>query len=435
MSAFTVTMLQAITIGIGLVIGYFLNKANLKLWRIFIGFLVGFAISWLAGVIIWAFIFMSSNPYSAIVTGMARSVLFAMAGAGMGVYLGRRKAKFHEAKTTPKTAVNPASLKVSFQEANKGSGPPVSIPTPTGKSKSSQLKISTSAVTDGFDEDAAYSEVAHELETKTMDKGLWLKAMLHTGDGDERQQAMTHTRMRLNTLEAAFAATSTVSSAPAANPSLESTTDSQGAQPVPTTLNSDMESNRSPSTHAGDAWTYAAAAAVLFVFLYLMSNTTTPPVAEATTSTGATGEPLGIQREIAKYEAAPTQSTQSEQPASLAPAAAAAPSEAQALGTRSNFRDARDKFDKALAAAGVPPAATAKIPVPAPASAPATATASIFQDVLDNFDKALAAGGTPLANRSTFSQRPYDSRSGQIPLTEVVPAPPQTMRKLGSDVN
>jgi len=33
MSAFTVTMLYAITLGIGFGIAYFFNKANLKLWR------------------------------------------------------------------------------------------------------------------------------------------------------------------------------------------------------------------------------------------------------------------------------------------------------------------------------------------------------------------------------------------------------------------
>jgi len=61
MSAFTVTMLQAITIGIGLAIGYFFNKSSLKLWRVFVGFLVGFVVSWVAGVILWAFVFMSRS--------------------------------------------------------------------------------------------------------------------------------------------------------------------------------------------------------------------------------------------------------------------------------------------------------------------------------------------------------------------------------------
>jgi len=102
MSAFTVTMLQAITIGIGLALSYFFNKASLKLWRVFVGFLCGFTVSWLAGVIIWAFVFMSSDPYAAIVTGMPKSFLFAIFGGGMGAYFGRRNAKLQ----TPNPAVN-----------------------------------------------------------------------------------------------------------------------------------------------------------------------------------------------------------------------------------------------------------------------------------------------------------------------------------------
>ena len=100
MSAFTVTMLQAITLGIGFGIGYFFNKATLKLWRIFVGFLVGFALSWFVGVIIWAFMFMSINPNAAIVVGMQKSFLFAVVGGGMGVYFGRRKAKQHDPNHT-----------------------------------------------------------------------------------------------------------------------------------------------------------------------------------------------------------------------------------------------------------------------------------------------------------------------------------------------
>lgn len=102
MSAFTVTMLQAITIGIGLAIGYLFNKASLKLWRVFAGFLVGFVVSWLAGVILWAFVFMSTDPNAAIVAGMPKSFLFAIVGGGMGVYFGRRKARLQ----TPKPVVN-----------------------------------------------------------------------------------------------------------------------------------------------------------------------------------------------------------------------------------------------------------------------------------------------------------------------------------------
>ena len=92
MSAFIVTMLQAITIGIGVAVGYSVNRAKLKLWRTIVGFSAGFAFSWFGGVALWAFAFMSDGPHTAIVDGMQRSFLFALVGAGLGVYLGRRQA-------------------------------------------------------------------------------------------------------------------------------------------------------------------------------------------------------------------------------------------------------------------------------------------------------------------------------------------------------
>lgn len=106
MSAFTVTMLQAITIGIGFAIGYyFLNKASLKLWRVFVGFLVGFAVSWFAGVMLWALTaaLMSSDIPNAVMAGITKSFLFAIVGGGMGVYFGGRKAKLQD-----KPTLNPA---------------------------------------------------------------------------------------------------------------------------------------------------------------------------------------------------------------------------------------------------------------------------------------------------------------------------------------
>jgi hypothetical protein len=105
MSGFTVTMLQAITIGISLAIGYFFNKTSLKIWRVLVGFLVGFVVSWVAGVILWALVFMSSDPYTAIVVGMPKSFWFAIFGGCMGVYFGRRKAKLQ----TPNPAVRMAA--------------------------------------------------------------------------------------------------------------------------------------------------------------------------------------------------------------------------------------------------------------------------------------------------------------------------------------
>lgn len=50
------------------------------------------------------------------------------------------------------------------------------------------------------DSASAYLQIAEELETKTMDKGLWLKAMVQSGGFDEKQQAIVYTNLRLQQL-------------------------------------------------------------------------------------------------------------------------------------------------------------------------------------------------------------------------------------------
>lgn len=55
-----------------------------------------------------------------------------------------------------------------------------------------------------FDETAAYLQIANELETKTVDKGLWLKAMVQSGGTDEKQQTIAFTRLRLQQLQDLF---------------------------------------------------------------------------------------------------------------------------------------------------------------------------------------------------------------------------------------
>jgi hypothetical protein len=93
MPAIAIIMLHAITIGIAIGIAYFFNRTNLKWWRVLIGFLVGSFVSWFLGIIIWAYIFVPSDPNAAIVAGMPKSFWFAVVGGAFGVYLGRRKAK------------------------------------------------------------------------------------------------------------------------------------------------------------------------------------------------------------------------------------------------------------------------------------------------------------------------------------------------------
>ncbi|SFI39640.1 hypothetical protein [Nitrosomonas sp. Nm34] len=97
MSILLLTMSQALILGIGFGIGFFFNKVNIKPWRVFLGLLSGFAISWSIGVIMWAYIASFLNPNadipSIVIDGISRFFLFSVIGASVGVYYGRQKAK------------------------------------------------------------------------------------------------------------------------------------------------------------------------------------------------------------------------------------------------------------------------------------------------------------------------------------------------------
>lgn len=93
MSAINITLLQALTCGLGFGIGYLATKESPKVWRLLVGFFAGFVVSWLVGIVIWGSVIMPNDKVTAIVSGMPKSFLFAIVGPGVGVYLGRRKAK------------------------------------------------------------------------------------------------------------------------------------------------------------------------------------------------------------------------------------------------------------------------------------------------------------------------------------------------------
>ncbi len=214
MSAFTITMLYAITIGIGFGIGYFFNKDNLKLWRICVGFLVGFIVSWLGGVIIWVLVFMSNDIPTAMITGMAKSFLVALVGAGMGVYYGRRQAKRQDPNHTYRSTAGATSVKPTYSTTSRDSSivskipqakfpevtqvmsstQPTANPIPSVASESSQQSIDEI-------EDRLYAQIAHEVETNTVDKGIWTKAFAQTG-GDEKQTHVIYIKTRFERLMA-----------------------------------------------------------------------------------------------------------------------------------------------------------------------------------------------------------------------------------------
>jgi len=202
MSAFTVTMLYVLTVGIGFGIGYFFNKTNLKLWRVLVGFLVGFAVSWGAGVIIWALLFMSNELTAAIITGMAKSFLVALAGAGLGVYCGRRKAKQPEALTVTGTWVNPYTINTGDQKTSATHVPNQSalVSQMTASQVMGDDKMSGHEVVSvKVDEDVAYTQVANELETGKTDIGLWTR-LFAACEGDEKKTKVLYIKQRAGKL-------------------------------------------------------------------------------------------------------------------------------------------------------------------------------------------------------------------------------------------
>lgn len=58
----------------------------------------------------------------------------------------------------------------------------------------------------GFDELDAYRTIASEIESGNMDKGLWLKAMIQSGEADENKRTIAYTSLRLEQLHTEFLA-------------------------------------------------------------------------------------------------------------------------------------------------------------------------------------------------------------------------------------
>lgn len=71
------------------------------------------------------------------------------------------------------------------------------------KSSPTQVKESTLS---GFNEEQAYRTIADEIDSSSMDKGLWLKAMIECGGSDKTQQTISYTELRLKQLRSDFIA-------------------------------------------------------------------------------------------------------------------------------------------------------------------------------------------------------------------------------------
>lgn len=100
LTAFAITVLQAVTLGIAFGISFLLSQSGRKLWWVFIGFVSGVVVGWPLGAISWASMLVSGSLTTVLVDGLSRSFLFAIVGAGMGGYFGRERFK-NRAHSTP----------------------------------------------------------------------------------------------------------------------------------------------------------------------------------------------------------------------------------------------------------------------------------------------------------------------------------------------
>tara|TARA_R110002072_G_scaffold302405_1_gene485183 strand:- start:104 stop:1288 length:1185 start_codon:yes stop_codon:yes gene_type:complete len=86
--------LRIATVVIAALIGYSINKSRLQSWRLYVGFLIGLAVSLIAAGVAWTYV---STQYDFSIEyypkAMVTSVLEALFGAYLGVYFGRKAAR------------------------------------------------------------------------------------------------------------------------------------------------------------------------------------------------------------------------------------------------------------------------------------------------------------------------------------------------------
>ncbi len=205
MSGVTVTLLQVITIGMSFLIGYLLNKKAASLWRIFFGLLISCPFGWLFGVVIWAVLFMSSNPYDAIVIGMQKSLIFALIGSGMGVYFGRSKTKSIKTLATSDAIEKVDELNSLNTDFSSSSEKGISHPSrklrkvPLNSVPVEMMETTkNTSVLELYDE-AFWAEALKEFEGAERRTGLWARSFAQA-KGDETQAKVAYLEVRAREL-------------------------------------------------------------------------------------------------------------------------------------------------------------------------------------------------------------------------------------------
>ena len=91
MAAFESTVSQLSAVGVSLAVAYFLNRNDLKFWRVIAGLLLGVTLGSLTGLFAWA-LFQEKGGIDSLqlATNFAQVFLFSIIASLAGIYFGRK---------------------------------------------------------------------------------------------------------------------------------------------------------------------------------------------------------------------------------------------------------------------------------------------------------------------------------------------------------
>ncbi len=91
------TLLQVITFVIGYLVAFGIFRRRSGLTWATLAYVAAVVVAWPVGVIVWGVAFVSGSYTDAIVNGMPRSLLFALLGPGLALYLVRKRRPHNDA--------------------------------------------------------------------------------------------------------------------------------------------------------------------------------------------------------------------------------------------------------------------------------------------------------------------------------------------------
>lgn len=137
--------------GIGFGIAWWIASTGLAYWRSIAGFITGFIFSWIGGGIVIGAVLVGADGFLPF---FDRSLLYAVFGAGWGVYQARARLK-RGLKSAAAATVSPT----------QGRQPPRPV-------------------------NDAFAEALSEIEESRLDKGVWARAFADAGGGAEKAKAL-----------------------------------------------------------------------------------------------------------------------------------------------------------------------------------------------------------------------------------------------------